>query len=130
MASNDTTLEYDFVQKPSKDFFCPVSFEILTDPQQTSFCCGHHLSRATADLLKRERKPCPMCKKTPLRTTDDPFFRRQVMALKVRCSNKALGCRWVGGLGELEEHMKVESVEGKCEYVSISCPCNSSDQVQ
>ena len=52
------------------------------------------------------------------------------MALKVRCSNKALGCEWVGGLGELEEHMKVGSVEGKCEYVNVVCPFECGEQVQ
>ena len=130
MASNDTALEYDFVEKPSKEYFCPVSFELLTDPQQTSSCCGHHLSRAAADRLKRERDACPLCNDQPLKTTDDPFFWRQVMALKVRCSNKALGCEWVGGLGELEEHMKVGSVEGKCEYVNVVCPFKCGEQVQ
>ena len=52
------------------------------------------------------------------------------MALKVHCSNKALGCEWVGGLGELEEHMKVGSVEGKCEYVNVVCPYECGDQIQ
>ena len=52
------------------------------------------------------------------------------MALKVRCSNKALGCEWVRGLGELEEHMKVGSVEGKCEYVNVAYPFKSGEQVQ
>ena len=130
MASNGTALEYDFVEKPSKDYFCPVTFEILTDPQQTSSCCGHHLSRAAADRLKQEGDACPLCNDWPLKTTDDPFFRRQVMALKVRCSNKALGCEWVGGLGELEEHMKVGSWEGKCEYANATCPYECGDQVQ
>ena len=92
-----TTLEYDFVKKPSKDYLCPVTFELLTNPQQTSSCCGHHLSRAAADRLKRQGDACPLWNDWPLKTTDDPFFRRQVMAFKVRCSNKALGCEWVGG---------------------------------
>jgi len=72
MASNDTILEYDFVKKPSKDYFCPVTFDLLTDPQQTSSCCGHHLSRAAADRLKREGDACPLCSDWSLKTTDDP----------------------------------------------------------
>ena len=128
MASNGTH-DYDFVEKPSQDYFCPVTFELLTDPQQTNTCYGNHLSREVADRLKRERKSCPMCGHRPLQTTNDAFFRRQVMALKVRCSNKALGCEWVGGLGELE-HMKVGSVEGKYEYVCVACPFRCRKQVQ
>ena len=129
MAFNATD-HFNFVEKPSQDYFCPVTFELLTDPQQTSNCCGNHLSRATADRLQREGKPCPMCGHWPLHTTNDAFFRRQVMALKVRCSNKALGCEWVGGLGELEEHVKVGSVEGMCEYVNVACPCECGEQIQ
>ena len=71
-----------------------------------------------------------MCDHWPLKTINDAFFRRQVMALKVRCSNKALGCEWVGGLGELEEHMKVGSVEGECEYVRVACPYKCGKQIQ
>ena len=129
MASNKTN-DFDFVKKPSQDYFCPVTFELLTDPQQTNNCCGNHLSLEAADRLKQEGKPCPVCGHWPLQTTNDAFFRRQVMALKVRCSNKALGCEWVGGLGQLEEHMKVGSVEGKCGYVSVACPLECGEQVE
>ena len=124
MASHSTSpdLEYDFVQTPSEDYFCPVTYEILKDPQQTNSCCGNHISRAAADLLKREGKPCPMCKIAPLQTTDDLFFKRQVLALKVRCSNKALGCDWVGELGKVEQHLKAGSLEGECQYVVVVCP--------
>lgn len=121
MASKDTTLEYNFVEKPSRYYFCPVTFEILTDPQQTNFCCRNQLSRAAANRLKQEGKPCPICGFKPLKTTDDPYLRRKVMALKVRCSNSALGCEWVGALGQLEEHMKVGSLERVCEYASVPC---------
>ena len=124
------TDDFDFVEKPSQDYFCSVTFELLTDPQQTNNCCGNHLSRAAADRLKREGKSCPMCGHRPLQTTNDAFFRRQVMALKVRCSNKALGCKWVGELGELEKHMKVGSVEGKRKYVNVACPYGCGEHIQ
>ena len=132
MASHSASpdLEYDFVQTPSEDYFCPVTYEILKDPQQTNSCCGKHISRAVADRLKLEGKPCPMCKKAPLQTTDDLFFKRQVLALKVRCSNKALGCDWVGELGKVEQHLKAGSLEGECQYVVVECPNDCSVQVQ
>ena len=52
--------EFDFVEKPTQDFFCPVSLEYLLEPQLT-FCCGHHLSLQAAKRLQEEGKPCPMC---------------------------------------------------------------------
>ena len=39
--------EYDFVEEPSQDYICPVTLELLRDPQQTT-CCGHHLSLEAA----------------------------------------------------------------------------------
>ena len=68
--------EYDFVDPPSEEYFCPVTFELLKDPRQTNSCCGHHLSRAAAEQLEAEGKPCPLCKKWPLKTTEDLFFKR------------------------------------------------------
>ena len=44
-----------------KLYFCPVTFELLIDPVQTNFCCGNHLSRAVAEQLQAEGKPCPLC---------------------------------------------------------------------
>ena len=70
MASNeDFGSEFDFIEEPSEKYICPVTFELLLDPVQTNFCCGHRLSRAAAEQLQTKGKPCPMCKKTPLRTT-------------------------------------------------------------
>ena len=115
-------MQYDFVSEPPNDFFCPVSLEIMKDPRQTSFCCGHHLSRAVAERLEREGKPCPMCNRCPLKTTDDPYFRRQILALQVRCCHKGRGCEWVGGLGEIEKHLSVGVLEGECGLVAVACP--------
>ena len=103
-------------------YFCPVTFEFLKDPRQTNLCCGNHLSRATAERLEAEGKPCPICKKAPLETTEDLFFKRKVMELNVRCSNRAIGCKWVGELGNLNDHLKLGSVDGLCDFVAVDCP--------
>ena len=113
--------EYDFVEKLSEDYLCPVTFELLLDPVQTNFCCGNHLSRA-AEKLQAGGKPCPICKKASLKTTDDLFFKRKVKQLKVRCSKKSAGCEWVGELGQLDNHLKLGSVEGQCHFVDVQCP--------
>ena len=130
MASNANNAEYDFVMTPSQDYFCPVTLELLTDPRQTSECCGKHLSRAAAEQLEAEGKPCPLCKKAPLKTTKDLFFKRKVMELKVYCSNKSAGCEWRGELGELERHLKLGSVEGQCRFVDVQCPLECGKRLQ
>ena len=113
---------YDFVEKPSEEFFCPVTLELLTDPVQTNFCCGNHLSRAAAEQLQVEGKPCPICQKRPLKTTDDMFFKRKMMELKVYCKKKSAGCKWQWELGELDNHLNLGSVNGQCEFVKVHCP--------
>ena len=131
MASNeDFGSEFDFIEKPSEEYLCPVTFELLLDPVQTSFCCGNHLSRGVAETLQAEGKPCPLCKETPLRTTDDRFFKRKVRQLKVRCNNKSAGCEWVGELGELDNHLKPGSVEGPCHFVDVECPLQCGRRVK
>ena len=124
----DDPLEYNFIEKPSEDFHCPVTMEILTEPHQT-LCCGNHLSQETADRLKREGNPCPICNRS-LKTMPDKFFKRQVNQLKVRCSKKALGCNWVGELGNLEKHLSEGSVDGECQYTAVACPLSCGDHIQ
>ena len=125
-----TNGEYDFVERPSSDYFCPVTFELLTDPRQTNSCCGRHLSRAVAEKLEAEGKPCPLCKKAPLKTADDLFFKRKVLELQVRCSHKRQGCAWVGELRALKGHLEVGSVEGQCQYVNVECPLKCGQRVR
>ena len=122
--------EYEFVEKPSEEYFCPVTFELLIDPVQTNFCCGNHLSRAVAEQLQAQGKPCPLCKKAPLKTTDDRFFKRKVRQLKVRCHNKSAGCRCVGELGELGNHLNLGSLEGQCDFVEFECPLKCGQILQ
>ena len=123
--------EYDFFETPSHDYYCPVTLELLTDPVQTSFCCGHHLSRDAAERLEKKGNPCPMCNHGPLRTTDDPFFKRMVLGLKVRCgSYRQKGCSWVGRLDELEKHLNASSADGQCRFVLVQCPNDCGRRMQ
>ena len=95
--------EYDFVEELSQDYICPVTLELLRDPQQTT-CCGHHLSLEAATRLQQGGKPCPMCNEPNLTTMPDKFYKRKVNELKVRCPNKGSGCEWVGDLGSVDQH--------------------------
>ena len=51
------------------------------------------------------------------------------MELKVYCSKKSAGCEWTGELGELERHLKLGSVEGKCRFVDVQCPLESGKNI-
>lgn len=128
--ATSTRTAYEFVEKPSKDYFCPVTGEILKDPRQTSYCCGHHLSRRIAEQLEAKGEPCPLCRKTPLKTTKDPYFKRVVMNLEVYCRNKPQGCQWEGKLGGLDHHLSLGHVEGQCRFVTVKCPLKCDKRIQ
>ena len=106
--------EYDFIEQPSQEYLCPVTFELLFHPEQTT-CCGHHISNEAVTRIQRDKKPCPLCNKPNLTTMPDKFFRRKVHELKVRCSHKEGGCEWVGDLGSYDDHVK------KCPKRPWSC---------
>ena len=80
--------EHDFVEQPSRDFFCPVTFDALLEPYLTE-CCGHHLSETAYRQLQAQGKPCPVCKDEPLKAVKDKYHKRRVSSLMVRCPHKA-----------------------------------------
>ena len=97
--------EFDFVERPSEDFFCPVTFELLLDPYLTAGC-GNHLSQRVMTRLKSEGKLCPICKKPSLATMLDKFHRRKLHAVQVHCPHTPSGCEWVGEVIELSQHIQ------------------------
>ena len=121
--------DYDFVEMPSSEFFCPVTSNLLTEPYQT-LCCGNHLLQEAVTKLQQYGEPvCPLCKQT-LRTMPDMFFKRKVYELRVHCPNKSLGCEWVGELGNLHRHLSQDSIEGGCQFETVDCPHSCSDKYQ
>ena len=100
----ETLCELEFVSEyVNKDYFCPVSLEVMRDPHQAD-CCGHHLSTGVAERLTKEGKPCPMCKASTFTTRRDLYFQRIILDEKVRCLHRVSGCIWIGPLRELQNH--------------------------
>ena len=95
---------YLFVEQPSDDFFCPVTFGLLLHPYLTS-CCGNHLSEEAASRIQREEGACPLCKKKDWSTMLSKHFQRQVHSLCVFCRHKDRGCGWQGELAAFHPHV-------------------------
>ena len=127
MAAKDQEREYDFVEQPPEEFFCPVSFAVLLEPYQTQ-CCGNHLSQEAYQRLQGQ--PCPVCREENLAAVRDKFHKRKALSLKVRCPHKAEGCEWEGELGSLEQHLNTNSSAGECGYVDVDCPYACGERVQ
>ena len=97
--------DFPFVEQPSDDFFCPVTFGLLLQPHLTS-CCGKHLSQEAATRIQGEGGACPLCKRPHWRTMKNKGFQRQVNQLRVFCHHEDRGCGWQGELFDLERHVQ------------------------
>ena len=109
---------YGFVERPSQDFFSPITLELLLEPQQLS-CCGNHLSREAATRLQREGKRCPMCNEKEWNVVLDNY---QVREVRIRCPHKGSGCDWVGGVSGLKRHADLCTKRPwECKYCGLKC---------
>ena len=105
--------EYLFVDETKKNLEtlqCPVCFEIVLEPVQTS--CGHLFCKRCVEGVTR----CPSCREQ-FNSVPDHFNNRRARSLRVKCSFTANGCKWVGDLGDVGEHEAA-----RCEFQSKICP--------
>ena len=120
--------DFNFVERPSEDFFCPVSLELLLEPQLTS-CCGHHLSLEAATRLQREGKACPLCNGQQWSIMLDKYHRRKVHEVRVRCWHTDNGCAWVGEMNDLKRHADVcEKRPWECQYCALKCTYGEGEE--
>ena len=122
--------EYDFVQKPSGDHFCPVCTDLLTDPFLI-IQCGHHLCGTCRDrLIASRKKECPVCRVPHCLQGAAPnlHMKRQVDSLMVHCEHHSKGCTWTGELRNLQEHLN--PARRKCDYVLVKCSFGCGQQVR
>ena len=107
-----------------EDYECPLCLHVTREPFLTS-CCGQHFCQICINRILTDNKPCPICKSTSFSTLLDKKQKRKVLSLNVYCDKKAGGCQWVGGLGELEQHLSEN-----CQFVTVNCPNNCGQAFQ
>ena len=105
--------EYLFVEETKKNLEtlqCPVCFEIVSEPVQTS--CGHLFCKKCVDRVTR----CPACREQ-FTSMPDRFNNRRARSLRVKCPFMANGCKWVGDLGDVDDHEAF-----RCKFLPKPCP--------
>ncbi len=75
--------------------------------------------------MRAENKPCPCCNAKEFDCFEDKRLKRSLNNFKVHCANKRLCCRWVGELGELENHLNPKpspdtQLQG-CQFTEVQC---------
>ena len=121
--------DYQFVTDPPKSRFCPICFELLTDPYQTS--CGHHVcEQCRARLLAGGNEECPVCRKSEVLANArlDKFFQREINDLRVRCQHHREGCKWTGEMRDLQSHLDLD--KRKCDYILLPCSFGCGERIR
>lgn len=95
-----------FVTSPPADLICRQCRLVLRDPHQTQCCGGLYCGYCLRQQLDSS-KQCPLCLSRQVRAFRDVSVTRRIDSLLVRCSNERHGCKWVGELGSLADHLKV-----------------------
>ena len=126
----------EFVERPPKAFQvdCPVCLMVVREPHQVT-CCGYSYCQSCIDRVSRDKKPCPMCNKTEFSVFPNKGLQRAIYEYQVLCGHRKLGCKWVGELRELDEHLNESPILGRqfsgCEFAEIECnDCGKSLQRQ
>lgn len=133
-----STAEYKFLGK-TEDYECPICTLVLATPVQTR-CCGAVFCKSCieqwsspieqAGMLRRSAANtcCPHCRACPLHYYDDKRTERMVKNLNVTCSNHKSGCKWIGELRNLSNHLSSTNTTG-CEYQMIPCPRKCGENI-
>ena len=126
----------EFVERPPRAFQvdCPVCLLIVREPHQVT-CCGYNYCQSCIDRVGSDKKPCPMCNKTEFSVFPNKGLQRAIYEYQVLCGHQKLGCKWVGELRELDEHLNESPILGRqfsgCEFAEIECnDCGKSLQRQ
>ena len=121
--------QYNFITEPPKSRFCPVCFDLLTEPYLSD--CGHHVCHQCHTKLIAECKmECPECREpTALSSARlNKFLQREINDLKVRCQHHREGCKWTGEVRELQSHLDPD--KRKCDYIPLPCSFGCDERIR
>ena len=85
---------------------CSICLHVLRDPHMVE-CCGYRFCGGCIKSVLREFNACPLCNSKQPRTVADKQLSRSLKEKKVRCTHREDGCKWVGELAALDEHLEL-----------------------
>lgn len=122
--SRQEGFDYEFVPTLDSKYECAICLLGLRSPMQTT--CGHRFCKdCIFNCLSESISRCPV-DNTPLLEKDlfpDSCAEREILQLKVKCPNHALGCNSVVDLMYIEHHTQA------CSFQPVMCPNECSATV-
>ena len=125
MNKHQAGYDCQFIDKPREvQRECPECLLVLREPYQVA-CCGYSFCCVCVEKVKAKNGPCPFCKVKEFHYYPNKGLQRSLYQFKVYCSNRKQGCRWVGELGQLDNHLNSNPTKDKelqgCQFVKIKC---------
>ena len=125
--SSDGGYDYQFVDTPLDRVVCVICHLPSRDPHMTE-CCGHVFCKSCLDKAKATRyASCSMCKDDDFNTFCNKQINREVLSIRVYCTNKEKGCEWEGEIRDISIHL--ENSDG-CQFEEVECPNECKELIQ
>ena len=109
----------EFLAETSEEYRCKRCHCVARE-LSIAVCCGLHYCLECLSPYDQAGQPCPGCGQEQFSIMPHVRYQKSILALTVRCSMKERGCRWIGKLQDLEDHLDVD--RAGCEYVDVECP--------
>ena len=99
---------------------CSICLHVLRDPYMVD-CCGYRFCKLCIERVLLDFKSCPLCNHRGPTTVADKQLSRTLREKTVRCTHKEDGCRWVGVLSALDQHLDTTTRVDGCLFKLIRC---------
>uniref|UniRef100_A0A1X7T7G4 RING-type domain-containing protein n=1 Tax=Amphimedon queenslandica TaxID=400682 RepID=A0A1X7T7G4_AMPQE len=117
---------YRFVDgEPRDGLKCSKCHLVLCDPQQAT-CCAKRFCKSCLDQM--EDKRCPSCRE-PINCFRDGGINREIMGLKVYCTNSEEGCEWQGTINETDD-TSIDTHLNTCPYQLVPCTNGCGEKIR
>ena len=121
--------QYIFITEPSKSRFCPICFDLLTEPYLSD--CGHHVCcQCRTRLIASNNEVCPECREPDVLSNArlNRSLQREINDLMVRCQHHREGCEWTGEVRDLQSHLDPD--KRKCDYILLPCSFGCGERIR
>lgn len=112
-----------FQARPSDDCLCPLCNSLSLQPHTTT--CDCHAHCCLSCLITRQQQGLPPCSRAEHVNAvwlPDGGIKRKVDALEVKCPLRDSGCKWIGPLGQMPQHVNEGRQWGECKFAPLPCP--------
>ena len=121
--------DYDFEIPPPDRLVCKICFLPCCEPEM-SVCCGNNFCKSDVEKMKKAinlSKACPTCRNASFHTYINKQADREIKELHIFCPNKSAGCKWIGEVKDVSNHLKDDK---GCLFQKLPCPHKCGSQFQ